>query len=115
MLAVCKTSAAFGSISVREREPRDAGPDEIRIKMVAAGICGTDIQIYNNSYVNPNKYGFRYAFMKSIHLYKKCMTLLSSLPEKSDDIIICENSWFSLYQCYVKTLKHCNYIMVLIF
>lgn len=47
MLAVCKTSAAFGGISVRDCEPRDAGPGEIRIKMKAAGICGTDIQIYN--------------------------------------------------------------------
>ncbi len=47
MLALCKTEAAVGAVEVREWEPRDAGPGEIRLKVGAAGICGTDMQIYN--------------------------------------------------------------------
>ena len=47
MLALCKTEAAVGGVEVREWDPRDAGPGEIRLKVGAAGICGTDMQIYN--------------------------------------------------------------------
>lgn len=46
MLAVCKVEAGRGGIAVLEREPRDPGPGEIRIKVAAAGVCGTDMQIY---------------------------------------------------------------------
>ena len=47
MLALCKTEAGRNGIALREREPRDAGPGEIRLRIGAAGICGTDMQIYN--------------------------------------------------------------------
>lgn len=47
MLALCKVEAAEGGIAVRDWEPRDPGPGEIRLKVAAAGICGTDMQIYN--------------------------------------------------------------------
>jgi len=47
MLALCKTAAEPGGIEVRNWEPRDAGAGEIRIKVGAAGICGTDMQIFN--------------------------------------------------------------------
>ena len=47
MLALCKVEATEGGIAVRDREPRDAGPGEIRLKVAAAGICGTDMQIFN--------------------------------------------------------------------
>ena len=47
MLTLCKTAAERGGIALREREPRDAGPGEIRLRVGAAGICGTDMQIYN--------------------------------------------------------------------
>ena len=47
MLALCKVAAMPGGVAVRSWEPRDAGPGEIRLKVGAAGICGTDIQIYN--------------------------------------------------------------------
>ena len=47
MLALCKTEAGQNGIALREREPRDAGPGEIRLRVGAAGICGTDMQIYN--------------------------------------------------------------------
>jgi len=46
MLAVCKVAPGEGNIEVCEREPTDPGPGEIRIKVAAAGICGTDMQIY---------------------------------------------------------------------
>lgn len=46
MLAVCKVEPVRGGIAVLEREPRDPGPGEIRIKVAAAGVCGTDMQIY---------------------------------------------------------------------
>ena len=47
MLALCKIEAVQGGVAVRDWEPRDAGPGEIRLKVGAAGICGTDMQIYN--------------------------------------------------------------------
>jgi len=47
MRALCKTEAIEGGIAVRDWEPRDAGPGEIRLKVGAAGICGTDMQIFN--------------------------------------------------------------------
>jgi len=46
MLALCKVEANEGGIALRETAARDPGPDEIRIKVAAAGICGTDMQIY---------------------------------------------------------------------
>ena len=46
MLAVCKISEGVGGIAVEEREPRDPEAKEILVKVAAAGICGTDIQIY---------------------------------------------------------------------
>lgn len=46
MLAVCKVQEGEGGIAVEERDPRDPGPGEILIKVAAAGICGTDMQIY---------------------------------------------------------------------
>ena len=47
MLALCKIEEGPGGVAVRSVEPRDAGPGEIRLKLGAAGICGTDMQIYN--------------------------------------------------------------------
>jgi threonine 3-dehydrogenase len=46
MLAVCKVREGEGGIAVEERDPRDPNPGEIMIKVAAAGICGTDMQIY---------------------------------------------------------------------
>ena len=46
MFAVCKVQEGEGGIAVEERYPRDPGPGEIMIKVAAAGICGTDMQIY---------------------------------------------------------------------
>ena len=48
MLALCKTvSLEGGGVVVQDCEPRDARPGEIRLKVAAAGICGTDMQIFN--------------------------------------------------------------------
>jgi threonine 3-dehydrogenase len=47
MLAVCKVEPGEDGIEICRREPRDPGPGEIRLKVAAAGICGTDMQIYH--------------------------------------------------------------------
>ena len=46
MLTVCKVAEGEGGIAVLEGEPREPGPGEVMIKVTAAGICGTDMQIY---------------------------------------------------------------------
>ncbi len=46
MLAVCKVAEGIGGIEVRNCDPIEPGPGEVRIKVSAAGICGTDMQIY---------------------------------------------------------------------
>lgn len=46
MLTVCKLEPVAGGVGIAEREPARPGPGEIRIKVAAAGICGTDMQIY---------------------------------------------------------------------
>lgn len=47
MQALCKVAEGPGAVALRPFEPRDAGPGEIRVALGAAGICGTDMQIYN--------------------------------------------------------------------
>jgi threonine 3-dehydrogenase len=47
MRAICKIEPAEGGIGFRDVEPRQPGSGEILIRVAAAGICGTDMQIYN--------------------------------------------------------------------
>ena len=47
MLAVCKVKKGEGGLEICERDPIEPGPGEIRLKVLAAGICGTDMQIYH--------------------------------------------------------------------
>ena len=46
MLTLCKLEPVEGGVGIREGEPRAPEPGEILIKVAAAGICGTDMQIY---------------------------------------------------------------------
>ncbi len=46
MLALSKIAAEPGGIALGEVEPRPPGPGEIQLAVGAAGICGTDMQIY---------------------------------------------------------------------
>ena len=46
MLALCKVEAVEGGVALRDMAEPEAGPGEIRIKVAAAGICGTDMQIW---------------------------------------------------------------------
>jgi len=46
MQALCKVAAGEGGIALREVETREPEPGEIRVALGAAGICGTDMQIY---------------------------------------------------------------------
>jgi threonine 3-dehydrogenase len=47
MRALCKIEPKQGGIGFREVEPRAPEADEMLIRVAAAGICGTDMQIYN--------------------------------------------------------------------
>ena len=47
MRALCKIEAKQGGIGFREVEPRAPEADELLIRVAAAGICGTDMQIYD--------------------------------------------------------------------
>jgi threonine 3-dehydrogenase len=46
MLTLCKVAPGEGGIELREIEEPSAAAGEIRISVCAAGICGTDMQIY---------------------------------------------------------------------
>ncbi len=46
MQALCKVEPALGGIAIREVEQRAPGAGEIGIRVAAAGICGTDMQIW---------------------------------------------------------------------
>ena len=46
MLALQKISPGPGGLAVRACEPRAPGAGEILLKVLAAGVCGTDMQIY---------------------------------------------------------------------
>lgn len=46
MLALAKIAPVTGGIDFVEREPRQPGPDEALIEIRAAGLCGSDIQIW---------------------------------------------------------------------
>jgi threonine 3-dehydrogenase len=46
MLTLAKTEAILGGIALIDKEPRELGGGEILMWIEAAGICGTDMQIY---------------------------------------------------------------------
>ncbi len=46
MLSVRKITKGYGHLSVDEIPVPEPGPGEVRLKVVAAGICGTDMHIY---------------------------------------------------------------------
>ncbi len=47
MLALSKVTAGPKGLAVRECEPRAPAAGEIQLKVIAAGVCGTDMQIYH--------------------------------------------------------------------
>ncbi|RLE11636.1 sorbitol dehydrogenase [Candidatus Aerophobetes bacterium] len=54
MKAVVKVKKGEGNIEVKDVEEPEVGPDEVKIEVKAAGICGTDIHIYHDEFmVNP--------------------------------------------------------------
>lgn len=47
MLALSKVAAGTGGLAVRECDPREPDEGEVLLKVHAAGVCGTDMQIYH--------------------------------------------------------------------
>ncbi len=52
MKAVVKTSAGIGNVEVRDVPEPTPKPDEVKVEVKAASICGTDIHIYYDEYAN---------------------------------------------------------------
>jgi len=50
MKAVMKTARGVGHIEVRDIPEPEPASNEVKIKVIAAGICGTDIHIYYDEY-----------------------------------------------------------------
>lgn len=53
MKAIVKYAAEPGHMEIREVPEPTAGPGQIKIKVVAAGICGSDLHIYNSDIAIP--------------------------------------------------------------
>jgi L-iditol 2-dehydrogenase len=49
MIALVKTAAGEGNIELREVQDPSPGPDEVKIRVHATGICGTDIKIWHGT------------------------------------------------------------------
>ena len=47
MLALSKVTAGPNGLALRECEPKAPAAGEIQLKVIAAGVCGTDMQIYH--------------------------------------------------------------------
>jgi threonine 3-dehydrogenase len=47
MLALSKVAPGTGGLAVQRHEVREPGPGEMLVKVHAAGVCGTDMQIYH--------------------------------------------------------------------
>ena len=52
MKAVVKTSKGVGNVEVRDVPEPKPKPEEVKVEVKAAAICGTDIHIYYDEYVN---------------------------------------------------------------
>lgn len=50
MKAVMKVAPGVGSVELREIAEPEAGPGQVKIRVAAAGICGTDIHIYKDEF-----------------------------------------------------------------
>jgi L-iditol 2-dehydrogenase len=50
VLGVTKLAPGAGNVALSERPEPSAGPGEVVLDVVAAGICGTDIHIYDGEY-----------------------------------------------------------------
>lgn len=52
MKAVIKTRPGFGNIEIQDIEKLQVLPGEVRIKIAYSGICGTDLHIYHDTFMN---------------------------------------------------------------
>ncbi len=55
MKGVVKTERGKGNISIQDVKEPSPGPDEVKIEVKAAGICGSDIHTYNDTIKFPLK------------------------------------------------------------
>lgn len=49
MRALCKTSLTAGAVEIRSLPAPEPGPGEVRIRVAAGGVCGTDLHIYHGA------------------------------------------------------------------
>lgn len=49
MLALNKIQPGVNGLAVIEREVREPGPGEMLVRVHAAGVCGTDMQLYQGA------------------------------------------------------------------
>lgn len=50
MIGLTKLAPGVGNVALSERPEPDAGPGEVVLDVIAAGICGTDIHIYDGEF-----------------------------------------------------------------
>ncbi|MFC7321756.1 zinc-binding dehydrogenase [Halobacillus campisalis] len=50
MKALVKTELGFGNLEVQEKEIPTTGPDQVKIEVKYAGVCGSDIHTYEGHY-----------------------------------------------------------------
>lgn len=52
MLGVTKFARGTGNVGLREWPEPAVGPGQVLIAVRAAGICGTDLHVYDDTYLN---------------------------------------------------------------
>ena len=52
MKAVVKTAPGVGNVELKEMPEPHPGPKEVKLRVKAAGLCGTDLHIYHDHYKN---------------------------------------------------------------
>jgi len=52
MQALVKTALGYGNVEIQNIDEPEPGPEQVKVLVKAAGICGTDIHIFKNEYPN---------------------------------------------------------------
>lgn len=101
MRAVVKFAQGNGNIELREVPEPEAGQDEVKIKVKAVGICGSDLHIYKGDIGIPTKIPFTIG-----HEFSGIVTQVGEnvTQFKIGDRVTAENSRFTCGHClYCRT------------